>query len=163
MNFAGIANPQRIFLKIDQGAQVTCIEQLDAFFEHLKENSIQELPDGILDINIRALQSLQLLSEDNPPASQMLQAVESKEKITLFNERFVLWISLHEKEHPPATVVYVARRLDNGIKPELAFRTKGIYNRSKTILKLIDRFLSDIQETETMLSELSGFQSPRGT
>lgn len=141
---------------------MACIEQFDAFFDYLVQNTSKELPDGILDINIRVLQALQLLSEDNLPASQLLQAVESKEKITLFNDRFILWISLQEKESPPATVVFVARRLDEGLKAELGFRTRGIYNRSKTILRLIDRFVADIQETETILSELSGDASPRG-
>lgn len=140
---------------------VVSIEELDAFFEHLSENSSEMLPDGILDINIKTLHSLRLLAETpeetaSMPVSHLLQAIESGGKITLFNERFVIWIVPQQNVQPPTTIVYVAQKDDDtdSIRPELGFRTSGIHNRSKTILKLIDKFLADIQETETVLSQL---------
>jgi len=139
---------------------VTSIEELDAFFEHLQINAAELLPDGVLDVNIKTLHALHLLtdepSETGPaPVAHLLQAIESGGKITLFNERFVLWIVPQQEVHPPSTIIYVAQRTeDNDIKPEMGFRTAGIHNRSKTILRLIDKFLTDIQETESFISEL---------
>ncbi len=136
------------------------IEKLDDFFEHLQTNTGELLPDGLLDVNIKTLHSLHLLSNESPdtepaPVAHLLQAIESGGKITLFNERFVLWIVPQQEVHPPSTVIYVAQRNeDNEIKPELGFRTAGIHNRSKTILRLIDKFLTDIQETESFISQL---------
>lgn len=136
------------------------IEELDAFFEYLQTNAAELLPDGLLDVNIKTLHALHLLSDDTPdtepaPVAHLLQAIESGGKITLFNERFVLWIVPQQEAHPPTTVIYVAQRTEeNGIKPELGFRTAGIHNRSKTILRLIDKFLTDIQETDSFLSKL---------
>lgn len=142
---------------------VVSIEQLDAFFEHLSSHTTDLLPDGIMDINVKTLHALHLLADEipmpgaTPPASALLQAIESGGKITLFNEKFALWIVPQKNADPASTIVFIARRADEDIKPEIAFRTSGIHNRSKTILKLIDRFLADIQETETVISK---FEQP---
>ena len=134
------------------------IEQLDAFFDHLSSHIPDLLPDGILDINVKTLHALHLLSNDtpvagSPPASTLLQAIESGGKITLYNEKFALWIVPQKNADPSSTLIFIARRTDDEIRPEIGFRTSGIHNRSKTILKLIDRFLADIQETESVISK----------
>ena len=142
---------------------VISIEELDAFFDHLQSHTSDLLPDGILDINVKTLHALHLLSDETPSsgaprASTLLQAVESEEKITLYNEKFALWVAPQKNADPASTIVFIASRKDNEIKPEIAFRTTGIHNRSKTILKLIDRFLADIQETENVISRFEGPQ-----
>ena len=141
---------------------VVSIEQLDAFFEHLVSHTSDLLPDGIMNINVKTLHALHLLSDDTPlpgsaPASTLLQAIESGGRITLYNEKFALWVVPQKNADPASTIVFIASRTDEEIKPEIAFRTTGIHNRSKTILKLIDRFLADIQETETVISK---FEQP---
>lgn len=132
------------------------IEQLDIFFDHLTKNTKDLLPDGILDINIKTLHTLQLLSEessmDEIPESHLLQAVESEGKITLYNDRFALWIVPQVGASPSATVVYVATHNDAGVRAELGFRTTGVHNKSKTILRLIDKFLIDIQDTDSIIA-----------
>lgn len=136
------------------------VEKLNEYFDYLSNNTQELLPDGILDINLKTLQNLHLLSENTegttPQASTMLQAVESGDKITLFNERFVLWIAPQRNSEEPTTFVYVARRMNDQIKPELGFKTQGIHNRSKVIVRLIDHFLTEIQETDELLSQLEG-------
>jgi hypothetical protein len=143
---------------------VVSIEELDAFFDHLQSHTSDLLPDGILEINVKTLHTLHLLSEETPPsgtppASTLLQAIESEGKITLYNEKFALWVAPQKNADPASTIVFIASRKDNEMKPEIAFRTTGIHNRSKTILKLIDRLLADIQETENVISKLEGPQS----
>lgn len=132
------------------------IEQLDIYFDNLTKNTKDLLPDGILDINIKTLHTLHLLSEessiDEVPESLLLQAVESEGKITLYNERFALWIVPQVGASPSATVVYVATHNDVEVKAELGFRTTGVHNKSKTILRLIDRFLADIQDTDSIIA-----------
>ena len=72
------------------------IDQLDTYYETLSKNTQKFLPDGILNINIKSLHGLHLFSEDPPsssiPASNLLHAVESDGRITLFNECFAVWI-----------------------------------------------------------------------
>lgn len=142
---------------------MVCIKQLDSFFEHLSTHTPDLLPDGILDINVQTLHNLQLLSDppedsQDVPASATLQAVESDGRITLYNDTFALWIVPQQNATPPATITFIARKLGDSFSPEAAFRTKGIYNRSKTILRIIDRFLSEIQENESVIDT---FEHPR--
>ena len=134
------------------------IDQLDTYFETLSQNTQDFLPDGILDVNIKTLNTLHLLKEepakDEIQPSHLLQAVESEGRITLFNERFALWIVPQVGAEPSCTIVYIATHEEGDVKAELGFRTSGIHNKSKTILRLIDRFLADIQETDSLLSQL---------
>ena len=137
------------------------IEQLDGFFQKLSAHTGEFFPDGVVDITVRILHNLSLLSEDSPvtneaPASSLLQAVESEGRVTLYNEKFALWIVPQANSPVPTTITYIARRTEDAISPEVAFRTQGIHNRSKTILRLIDRYLSEIQETESVIA---GFES----
>ena len=134
-------------------------EELDGFFQKLSAHTGEMLPDGIVDINVKVLHGLHLLSEESPiiqetPPSSLLQAIDSGGKITLYNEKFALWIVPQANATPPTTITFIARRTEEGIAPEVAFRTQGIHNRSKTILRLIDRYLAEIQETESVIAGL---------
>ena len=133
------------------------IEQLDGFFQRLSSHTGEFFPDGVVDINVKVLHTLRLLSEGQSapqevPSSSLLQAVESEGRITLFNEKFALWIVPQANSPVPTTITFIARRSGETIAPEVAFRTQGIHNRSKTILRIIDRFLAEIQETETVIA-----------
>ena len=130
------------------------IEQLDAFFTQLSTRTVDLFPDGILDVNVKSLHSLHLLSEKSFLPTMALQTIESTEKITLFNERYALWIAPKKEATPPMTIVYIARKTTEGLVPEIAFRAMGIHNRPKTILQVIDRLLTDIQETNSVISKL---------
>lgn len=134
------------------------IDQLDTYFETLSQHTQDFLPDGILDITIKTLNTLHLLKEEPSKEeiqpSHLLQAVESEGRITLFNERFALWIVPQVGAEPSSTIVYIATHQEGDVKAELGFRTSGIHNKSKTILRLIDRFLADILETDSLLSQL---------
>ena len=142
------------------------MEQLDGFFQKLSANTGEFFPDGVVDINVKVLHNLGLLSDNPPvlheaPASSLLQAVESDGRITLFNEKFALWIVPQANTAAPTTVTFIARRTGDAFSPEVAFRTQGIHNRSKTILRIIDRFLVEIQETESVIASLE--RSPPDT
>jgi hypothetical protein len=139
--------------------RVASVEQFDSFFQKLSSQPGEFFPDGIVDITIRVLHALRLLSEDPPtvreaPANSLLQAVESEGRITLYNDKFALWIVPQANAPVPTTITYIARRMEEAFSPEVAFRTQGIHNRSKTILKLIDRYLIEIQETESVIASL---------
>jgi hypothetical protein len=137
-----------------ESSTVVSIDQLDAFFTQLCTNTTDLLPDGILNINIKSLHSLKLLDECPPPGTMALHTIESDEKITLFNDNFALWIAPQKNASPAETVVFIARTAEGKFIPEVAFRTRGLHNQSKTIIRIIDRLLSDITETDSVISEL---------
>lgn len=136
-------------------------KELNTYYDYLTHNTSELLPDGVIDVDLKLLQSLNVLSPlSTPQASttkELLQTIETGGKVTLFNEHFVLWIVPQCEVSPPSTTVIVARCLNNSIKPEVAFKTTGIHNQSKTILQLIDRYLVDIQETENVVEQ---FEEP---
>jgi hypothetical protein len=133
------------------------IEDINAFYAYLTQHTPDLIPDGIIDVDVKLLQSLNILNPTqnigSGSAKELLQAIDSGGRITLFNDRFVLWIIPQNDVSPPSTTVILARCNENTIKPEVAFRTAGIHNQSKTILQLIDRYLIDIQETEEVLEK----------
>jgi hypothetical protein len=134
------------------------IEEINSYYEYLTSHTTQLLPDGIANVDLHLLHSLNILTPHPIPQSSsardLLQAIEEGGRITLFNDRFVLWIVPQNEVYPASTTVILARCNNNKISPEIAFKTAGIHNQSKTILELIDRYLIEIQETEEVLEQL---------
>jgi hypothetical protein len=133
------------------------IDEINAYYDYLSKHTSDLLPDGIVNVDVKLLQSLSILSPNaslgSASAKELLQAIESGGRITLFNDHYVLWIVPQNEVSPPSTTVILARCDKNSIKPEVGFKTAGIHNQSKTILQLIDRYLVDIQETEDVLEK----------
>jgi hypothetical protein len=133
------------------------IDEINAYYDYLEHHTTDLIPDGVVDVDVKLLQSLNILNPNQTlggaSAKELLQAIDSGGRITLFNDRYVLWIVPQNAISPPSTLVILARCIDNTIKPEIAFKTAGIHNQSKTILQLIDRYLIDIQETEEILQK----------
>ena len=120
-------------------------------------------PDGIVHVDLKLLQKLGLLHEElesESPSSltRFFHVVESKDKITLFNDQFVIWIVPKKVNNEPMTLVLVA--IDAQTKPrlEMAFSMSGIYNTSRLVLRVLEKFLSDIQENEDLISHLKQSQ-----
>lgn len=128
-------------------------------FEKFMHDLKRYIPDGIIPVNLELLQSLDLL-EEGPESdaateeiTRFFHVVESPEKITLFNERFVIWIVPQVTDGQPFTTVLIAlNTLDEEPNLEMAFSTSGIYNTSKLVLRILEKFLLEIQENEQILT-----------
>ena len=117
-------------------------------------------PDGIMTINIRLLKSLGLLRADNglTKKSSMDQAfhiIETDEKITLINEKYVIWIVPDIVDDLPTTFALLAR--SDKPKPvlELVFSAAGIYNTSPMVLSVLERFIAEIEENNASLENIT--------
>lgn len=135
------------------------IAELDSSYEHFIRRLPELLPDGIVQIDLKLLQRLGLLHEDvQPEASASLtrffHVVESKEKITLFNDQFVVWIVPEKVNNEPQTLVLIAIEQQSKPQLEMAFSMSGIYNTSRLVLRVLEKFLAEIQENEDLLAEL---------
>ncbi len=133
------------------------IAELDSSYEQFINRLPELLPDGVSPIDLQLLQKMGLLHEeqdgDNSTSlTRFFHVVESKDKITLFNDQFVIWIVPEKQNCEPHTLVLVA--LNSGQKPrlELAFSMTGIYNTSRLVLRVLEKFLSEIQENEDVIS-----------
>lgn len=114
--------------------------------------------DGVVDIDLQFLHDqglLETLAEeqsDMDDLTQYFHVIESPEKVTLFNEQFIVWIIPKMEEELPLTYVLIA--LNHPGKPhlEVIFSTKGVYNSPRYVLRVLQHFLVDVLETEETLT-----------
>ncbi len=135
------------------------IAELDSSYEQFINRLPELIPDGIVQVDLKLLQKLGLLHEEvendtSTSLTRFFHVVESKDKITLFNDQFVIWIVPEKLDTEPHTLVLIA--LNSPPKPrlEMAFTISGIYNTSRLVLRVLERFLSEIQENEELITNL---------
>jgi hypothetical protein len=135
------------------------IAELDSSYEQFIRRLPELIPDGVTMVDLKLLQKLGLLHEEieqdaSSSLTRFFHVVESKDKITLFNDQFVIWIVPEKINQEPTTLVLIA--LDGQSKPklEMAFSISGIYNTSRLVLRVLEKFLSEIQENEDFISQL---------
>lgn len=113
--------------------------------------------DGILDVNLEFLHEAGLLDglsmqdDQADDITQYFHVVESPEKVTLFNEHFVVWIVPKVENDQPLTFVMIASAKGEKILLEAVFATYGVYNSPRYVLKVLQHFLNDMLETEETL------------
>jgi hypothetical protein len=134
------------------------IEELDVAYEQFTKNLPELIPDGVVPVNLELLQSLGILNDDtSSPASTLTRffhVVESPDKITLYNDQFVIWVIPDTIDGEPTTLALVAIHSGPTLHLELAFSTQGVYNTSRLVLRVLERLLADIQENEDTLTNL---------
>lgn len=118
------------------------------------------IPDGIFNVNLELLQHFNLLhfqpsnERKEPPLTGYFQIIESPEKITLINDQFIVWIIPDKTDLYPVTYTLIAlNKGDQEPHPEAAFIASGVYNTSKLVLKILEKFILEIQENEQTLSK----------
>lgn len=137
------------------------IHQLEENYNMYISNIPKWLPEGLVSVDISLLNHLNLLhsfSEPDTGASTNMtrnfQVVETPEKITLFNSEFVVWIVPQRERQMPVTHVLIALEKEKSLHLELAFSAAGVYNSSRLVLRVLEKMLQEIQETEKALQKL---------
>lgn len=132
---------------------------VEEYYKKISANLNAWLPEGVIEVDLVFLQSLGLLkyhSLDKKDFSltRYFQLLESTEKITLINDQFIVWI-VPEKIHERA-MTYVLIALNHPQNPHLetAFTTTGIYNSSRLVLRILEKILFEIQETEDAIKTI---------
>lgn len=117
-------------------------------------------PDGIIGIDLAFLHSIGLLrcreskSDMSTNLTDYFHVVESWEKITLFNQKFVVWIVPRVVEGVPSTFIIITLIQEEKLNLEIVFSTSGIYNAPRLILRILEHFLDDIEENETIIAQI---------
>ena len=130
--------------------------------EEAYKNFIANLPnlahDGITTIDLKFLHDqglLQAIQEDKSDPDDLTQyfhVIESVEKVTLFNEQFIVWIIPKMDGDQPLTYVLIALNHPENAHLEVVFSTRGVYNTPRYVLKVLQHFLVDMLETEETLT-----------
>lgn len=119
------------------------------------------LPDGIFEVDLSLLQMLGLLSpmeefyDEAEGLTHSFYVVESKEKLTLYNQRFIVWIVPQVIDQETKTITFVASNSQKVHPLEMAFCTSGIYNHSGLVLRILEKYLQEIEENERELDRLN--------
>lgn len=116
--------------------------------------------DGIVPIDLKflhesgLLQKLQDEQSESDDLTQYFHVIESMEKVTLFNEQFIVWIIPKLDNDQPLTYVMIALNHPDKAHLEIVFTTQGVYNTPKHVLQVLQHFLVDMLETEETLTSI---------
>lgn len=132
---------------------------LEECYKRYTQDISKWLPDGIIEVNLELLHKLDLLhyhtkDPNNCVLTRYFHVVESDEKLTLANDDFVVWIVPEKIDEVPMTYTLIALNKNNEIHLELAFATSGIYNNSHLVLRLLERYLLEIQNVDDYITKL---------
>ncbi|NGX56836.1 MAG: hypothetical protein K1060chlam5_01082 [Candidatus Anoxychlamydiales bacterium] len=116
--------------------------------------------DGVINVDLNLLYDLKLLDsanqikDDPEDLTQYFHVIENNEKVTLFNEQFVVWIVPKTEQEIPVTYVLIALNAEDKNSLEIVFTTSGVYNTPKYVLKVLQYYLLDMLETEATLTAI---------
>ncbi|MCE2983541.1 MAG: hypothetical protein LW832_08245, partial [Parachlamydia sp.] len=122
------------------------------------------IPEGVFILNLELLNQLDLLHFQPKSASKetlptrYFHIVESSEKITLLNDDFIVWIIPDRLDKAPVTYILIAlNKKDHEPKLEATFIASGIYNSSKIVLRVLEKFLIEIHENENLMAKFNKY------
>lgn len=116
-------------------------------------------PEGIIVMDLKKLKELDLLDfkkevTEEQNLSRFFHVIESPDKITLFDDQYVVWIVPENNDGNPITYIFIALNYTEELSLEIVFSTSGVYNSSLLVLRILERFLNDIQENEEIIKKL---------
>jgi hypothetical protein len=128
-------------------------EELESDYQKYICNLKQFAPDGVVDIDLSLLHELGLLSceeeeQDEGSLTHNFYVIESSDKLTLFNQKYVVWIVPKLIEQTPTTYTLIALNDKKQTHLEMVFSTSGVYNHSSLVLRILEKFLAQIEENE---------------
>jgi len=134
--------------------------QIEQAYQEFMGNLTQWAHDGILSIDLLFLHNQGLLDSltnnetDSEDLTQYFHVIESVEKVTLFNEHFIVWILPKMEGDQPITYVLIALNQEDKANLEIVFTTHGVYNSPRYVLKVLQHFLIDTLETEETITSI---------
>lgn len=116
----------------------------------------QLLPEGIIEIDLKLLNQMDLLDfhekeEKDDTLTRYFHVVETKEKITLINDEFIVWIVPNQEPKSRSTCILVSLNRDPMPTLEDAYLAEGVYNTSSLVLHVLEKVLNDIHDTEKII------------
>ncbi len=134
--------------------------QIEETYKEFMGNLGNWAHDGILHVDLHSLHELGILKTMNQDHSdpddltQYFHVIESVEKVTLFNEQFIVWIIPKMEQETPMTFVLIALNHPEQAHLEVVITTAGVYNTPRYVLKVLQHYLADMLETEATLTSM---------
>lgn len=135
------------------------IEVIESYYNKYINDLSGSIPEGILDIDIEVLHRMELLEyykndQRDTSLTRYFHVIETEEKITLINDDFIVWIVPDRVDNIAITYTLIALNKDNVPKLEMAFSAAGVYNTSRLVLRVLEKYLMDIQENEDTMNKI---------
>jgi hypothetical protein len=126
---------------------------LEECYKRYVTNLASSSPEGILQVDMKLLKTLNLadtcyMQMPEYELNYSFHFLETEEKITLWNDRFMVWIVPESQDGQTSTYVMIALKQNPQPKLELVFVANGVFNNSQLILRILEKFLSEIEENE---------------
>lgn len=136
------------------------LEYIETSYRKYIKNISDCLPEDIVQVDLRLLHQLNLLkyydpNESDSSLTRYFHVVETEEKITLVNEDFVVWIVPEKINGNTMTYTLIALNTPDEPDLQMCFVTSGVYNTSRLVLRLLEKYLLEIQENESLINGLS--------
>lgn len=133
--------------------------ELEEAYKDFSENTKKWAPDGVIEVDIALLNDLGLLGYEELEGSTQdvthhFHVIETQEKITLHNEQFAIWIAPKLINQVATTFTYISLLHNKKPHLEIIYSTSGVYNSPKYILKVLQRFLVEVIDTESIISSM---------
>jgi hypothetical protein len=136
--------------------------QLEEAFVEFSQNLPKHAPDGVIAVDLNMLQDLGLLKHEkfdqgtsHEELMHYFHVLETADKVTLFNEQFVIWILPKMVQETSVTMTFIALLQNTKPHLELVFSTSGVYNTPKFILKVLEHSLTEVIDTEALISSIN--------
>ncbi len=134
---------------------------LEDSYQEFSQNLQKWIPDGIIHVDLRLLHEMGLLNStelehsiNEANLTLYFHIIETPDKVTLFNDQFAIWIVPQLIDDNPTTTTLIALLQGNKPRLEIVYRTSGVYNTPKYILKILQHFLTEVQDTEAIISAI---------
>ena len=130
---------------------------LEDAYKEFSQNLKKWIPDGIIHVDLRLLHELGLLNSAelehsvNRANLTLYLTYQTPDKVTLFNDQFAIWIVPEVIDEVPTTTTLISLLQSNKPRLEIVYTTSGVYNTPKYILKILQHFLKEVQDTEAVI------------
>lgn len=134
---------------------------LEDAYKEFSKDLLKWVPDGIIQVDLKLLNDLGLLNNaelehsiSDDQLNHYFHIIETPDKVTLFNDQFAIWIVPQVVDEGPTTTTLIALLQTNKPHLEIVYLTSGVYNSPKYILKVLQHFLAEVQDTEAVISSI---------
>lgn len=133
--------------------------ELDYYYNKIIKGVASIPKDEIVEVNQKFIDEIGIgqkdrLSTEKDRIQRRFHVVETNDRITLWNQYYVIWIIPNQMEEELKTIVLIADNRPKEPKLLNILFIKGIYNNSTFILQLIDQMLAELQENDQFIVDI---------
>lgn len=134
-------------------------EKLEKYFHQFTDDLSKWIQDGIQNIDHAFLKEAGINVDNNDSNSLddlpfYFHVIETDEKVTLFNNQFIVWIIPKIVNDESLTYTLICYLHENEPKLEIVFTTKQEFNSPKLLIKTLRYYLTEMIDTESEIASI---------